>query len=795
MPRGWWPIIRLQLRSPAGATSTASSRSKRDLDGKLAQQGVLAAEIVAIDRALAEQTQRRKLLGTQRAHAATEHQLANTRLLEAQRDAAAFQQRRGLSLDAARRQEDEARQRCVELEKLVGLTSEARGAAIAQSELERQLADLEAAIRAEAEHRRTAEAERDVAATLRAERARVVDELRKAAGYEHARAELVEGDPCPLCGAAEHPWRDRGSFDAVIVDAQARLAEAIAQRDAALATLATLAARASHRATERARLVACMMTTQASTAAANKRWREALTALGELLLVDDPASAAAQQLADERVETGRAKLEAARAARSQAEAVAKAGADAQARVQARQTEVEHHTHKLRDIDAAIAQLEAAVERLRGERAGKLERQAELLAAIGDALASWIADALPARQQQTIADARRVIAELDSGAIAAGTPHRASALSTDALGLVERCRRVLAELATEWSKHAAIVADVDAALADALAASDNVAREAERAVAEQLARRDAAHTRRETLKAEAADASAALDTARVSAGFESAELRRLLGAEPGRVDALAEQLDTLDRAVDRARTLVAERRRLVEDHAAATPLAPAALDDAKHVEQLAAAVAAADHHAATLAATLAADADARARRTAALAQLATAEHDAEVDRVLGQVIGSHDGKLFRSFAQSLTLDGLLAVANSHLEELAPRYQLERVPKHDLELQVIDRDLGNEVRSVQSLSGGESFLVSLALALGLSSMSAHDVRVRTLLIDEGFGTLDPATLDSALAVLDALQATGRQVGVISHVPALVERVGAHVRVSPKGGGRSEVVVAEA
>ena len=96
-------------------------------------------------------------------------------------------------------------------------------------------------------------------------------------------------------------------------------------------------------------------------------------------------------------------------------------------------------------------------------------------------------------------------------------------------------------------------------------------------------------------------------------------------------------------------------------------------------------------------------------------------------------------------------------------------------------------------MQSLSGGESFLVSLALALGLSSMSAHDVRVRTLLIDEGFGTLDPATLDSALSVLDALQATGRQVGVISHVPALVERVGAHVRVVQRGGGRSEVIVA--
>jgi exonuclease SbcC len=197
----------------------------------------------------------------------------------------------------------------------------------------------------------------------------------------------------------------------------------------------------------------------------------------------------------------------------------------------------------------------------------------------------------------------------------------------------------------------------------------------------------------------------------------------------------------------------------------------------------------------LAAELAADASARARRAAALAAIAADERAAEVDRVLGEVIGSHDGKLFRSFAQSLTLDALLAVANAHLEELAPRYQLERVPRHDLELQVIDRDLGAEVRSVHSLSGGESFLVSLALALGLSSMSAQDVRVRTLLIDEGFGSLDPATLDTALAVLDRLQATGRQVGVISHVPALVERVGAHVRIVQRGGGRSEVIVGEA
>jgi exonuclease SbcC len=190
--------------------------------------------------------------------------------------------------------------------------------------------------------------------------------------------------------------------------------------------------------------------------------------------------------------------------------------------------------------------------------------------------------------------------------------------------------------------------------------------------------------------------------------------------------------------------------------------------------------------------LRADDDARTLRIAADADVAAAEAAAVTDRVLADLIGSHDGKAFRTFAQSLTLDALLVVANDHLSQLQPRYQLERVPGHDLELQAVDRDLGDEIRSVSSLSGGESFLVSLALALALSSVSARNVRVGTLLIDEGFGTLDPAALDTALAVLDALQATGCQVGLISHVPGLIERVGAHVVVRPLGGGRSAVEV---
>ncbi len=158
--------------------------------------------------------------------------------------------------------------------------------------------------------------------------------------------------------------------------------------------------------------------------------------------------------------------------------------------------------------------------------------------------------------------------------------------------------------------------------------------------------------------------------------------------------------------------------------------------------------------------------------------------------LSDLIGHHSGKAFQQFAQSLTLDLLVAHANRQLEELAPRYQLMRVPGYDLELQLIDRDLGDDVRTIRSLSGGETFLVSLSLALSLASVASSSTNVETLFIDEGFGTLDARSLEIALAALDTLQAGGRQVGIISHVPGLAERVGVQVAVVPRGPANSVV-----
>ncbi len=187
-----------------------------------------------------------------------------------------------------------------------------------------------------------------------------------------------------------------------------------------------------------------------------------------------------------------------------------------------------------------------------------------------------------------------------------------------------------------------------------------------------------------------------------------------------------------------------------------------------------------------------DEAARKRRDELGTRIEAATHRTRIFRTLSDLIGSADGKKFRVFAQSLTLESLLEGANIHLRALTPRYLLQRVPGYDLDIQIIDRDLADEVRSVNSLSGGESFLISLALALGLSSLASKDVRVESLLIDEGFGSLDGEALEVALSVLDSLQATGCKVGLISHVSGFAERIGVQVIVSPQGGGRSSVHV---
>lgn len=190
--------------------------------------------------------------------------------------------------------------------------------------------------------------------------------------------------------------------------------------------------------------------------------------------------------------------------------------------------------------------------------------------------------------------------------------------------------------------------------------------------------------------------------------------------------------------------------------------------------------------------LAQDDEAKQAHSLRAAQVATLEAEWQAWAELDELIGSGDGKKFRTFAQGLSLGLLVEAANGHLAELHPRYRLEQAEGQALALQLVDLDMGEERRGPLSLSGGETFLVSLALALALGALRAGEQRLGSLFIDEGFGSLDAQALELALHALDALQASGRQVGLISHVPGLGERIGAQVQVLPQGGGRSKLSV---
>jgi exonuclease SbcC len=158
--------------------------------------------------------------------------------------------------------------------------------------------------------------------------------------------------------------------------------------------------------------------------------------------------------------------------------------------------------------------------------------------------------------------------------------------------------------------------------------------------------------------------------------------------------------------------------------------------------------------------------------------------------LHELIGSADGKKYRNFAQGLTFELLVFNANRQLKRMTDRYLLLHDDRQPLELNVVDNYQAGEIRSTKNLSGGESFIVSLALALGLSQMASRNVRVDSLFLDEGFGTLDENTLDTALETLAGLQQDGKLIGVISHVPALKERIGTQIQVIPQTGGRSRI-----
>ncbi|WP_223549037.1 AAA family ATPase [Pseudomonas sp. A-B-19] len=274
-------------------------------------------------------------------------------------------------------------------------------------------------------------------------------------------------------------------------------------------------------------------------------------------------------------------------------------------------------------------------------------------------------------------------------------------------------------------------------------------------------------------------------------LDDAGLEDLLRVDDTQVSELRQRLQHSEKAIEQARVLVQERDKRLLDHQAqhngnldAEQLA-SALDDLQTLANTS------EQHCAELRAEQAEDQRRQNANQALAQQIADAYSEYQRWARLNALIGSATGDTFRKIAQAYNLDLLVHHANVQLRQLVRRYRLKRGGSM-LGLLVMDTEMGDELRSVHSLSGGETFLVSLALALGLASMASSTLKIESLFIDEGFGSLDPESLQLAMDALDGLQAQGRKVAVISHVQEMHERIPVQIQVQRQGNGLSTLEV---
>jgi len=290
-----------------------------------------------------------------------------------------------------------------------------------------------------------------------------------------------------------------------------------------------------------------------------------------------------------------------------------------------------------------------------------------------------------------------------------------------------------------------------------------------------------------------DAEAAWHTALNASPFADApafEVALLPEPERQRLSALK---DSLNAAQQRANALLqaARDKQTQLEAQALTPLA--AEEIVAQLEALEAQRSALSEQIGAQRALLTSDAQHRQNQQALFAQISEQTAEADIWQRLDGLIGSAKGDKFRKFAQGLTLDHLLHLANRHLARLHGRYLLRRKSTGELELDIVDAWQGDVTRDTRTLSGGEGFLVSLALALALSDLVSNKTSIDSLFLDEGFGSLDGDTLEIALTALDSLNASGKMIGIISHVEALKERIPAQIRVEKGGGiGHSRLVL---
>ncbi|MEX0141477.1 AAA family ATPase [Massilia sp. LMS1-1-1.1] len=653
-----------------------------------------------------------------------------------------------------------------------------------------------------------------------------------AASVEQLRANLQDEQPCPVCGALEHPYSHADdALQAMLASLQDDVLACRTQVRGNLERLATHKAALAAHMREQAQTAEELSALPPAIDSLNAQWQPHADTL-QLPQEDERTDWFTRQLAAnaaglQALAQQETALRQAGARREQTQAAhelasseharcTSAVADAQARLAQLQAQQAGNADKgetaraaldalLAQLDGAFADADGAEDWKEGWRAGP----AAFRAARESESRQWL-------KQQADQDKRghalaTLAAQLEAALLAAGKAQHTAQEAHAAFAAADKQRTALqAQRNALWQGQS--VAEVERSLAAAIAQSkEQLAQQqtAAQSASQQRTRLDEAcaqlSQRLAALREQEHGAAAALhdwlrqfqDAHPAQAPADMAGLRARLAIAP---DAMRAERDALQMIADRhtaAVSVLAERRQQLAAHVQQPPEAlemdvatlQAALDALLQERQ------AANEEATRLRLAIAQD---DARRHSAQAMLAQIEAQAVIERrwaSLNELIGSADGKKFRNYAQQFTLEVLLGYANAHLNHLARRYQLERIDNPNnpsLGLMVRDQDMGGELRSVHSLSGGESFLVSLALALGLASLSSNRVRVESLFIDEGFGSLDTETLRVAMDALDGLQAMGRKVGVISHVQEMTERIATRILVQPGSGGKSVVTV---
>ncbi|XAH21758.1 exonuclease subunit SbcC [Xylophilus sp. GW821-FHT01B05] len=584
---------------------------------------------------------------------------------------------------------------------------------------------------------------------------------------EAHRAQLQPGEACPLCGATEHPAIQ--AYQALDVSAtQQALDAARAQLDALTQQGQQLRSEAAALEAQIAQLTAQLAEGRAQQAQLQVAWQQHCEALG-LPDADLPALAAADANHAAALHTVQQQLAALEQAKSAWDAARRALQHAQ---QAEAEAQQQLALALKDQQATTQQTALLAGQLQKLQALHTQAEADLVAELGHALPADGPAWLQAREQEF-------------RAWQAAQAQRQGLLDQE--GGLQYAADTAQALAQQWAQRGGDAGPQQALDEPAvtLLQAEDALQAAQRRTAEwqgtlQALELQQAQEHTATTAAAQAWAQALADSPFADAAAFHAAL--LSEAERTRLQAL--QL-RLDKALTEARALHASAREALAQWQQAPQTEHSAEQLDEQLRQLHAQHTALAQRQGEIAAQLRDDQSRRAGLQALFTQIQEHEGVCELWQHLNGLVGSADGAKYRKFAQGLTLDHLVHLANRQLARLHGRYQLARKSVGELELEVVDTWQADAARDTRTLSGGESFLVSLALALALSDLVSHKTSIDSLFLDEGFGTLDGETLEVALDALDSLNASGKTIGIISHVEALKERIPVQIRVQ-KGVG---------